>query len=72
MTAVGDLDPPAVTINRGIMEDNIRRVQAYHSRHVIGNHPHIKTHKIPAIGKMQMEAGAVASAPGVRVWQTTS
>src|SRR5215470_1160945 len=59
MTAVSDLDTPAVTVDTGIMEDNIRRVQAHLSRHGIGNRPHIKTHKIPAIGKMQMQAGAL-------------
>src|SRR5436309_13786045 len=59
MTAVSDLDTPAVTVDMAIMEDNIRRVQAHLARHGIGNRPHIKTHKIPAIGRMQMEAGAI-------------
>src|SRR5262252_5630816 len=59
MTVVGDLDTPAVTVDLDIMEDNIRRVQAHLARHGIGNRPHIKTHKVPAIGRMQMEAGAI-------------
>src|SRR5262245_65691887 len=59
MTIVGDLDTPAVTVNLDVMEDNIRRVQAHLARHGIGNRPHIKTHKIPAIAKMQMQAGAM-------------
>src|SRR5260370_16792773 len=59
MSAVSDLDTPAVTVDLGIMEDNIRRVQAHLSKHGIGNRPHIKTHKIPAIGKLQMRAGAM-------------
>src|SRR5262245_64351348 len=59
MTAVADLETPAVTIDLDIMEDNIRRVQAHLARHGIGNRPHVKTHKIPAIGKMQMAAGAM-------------
>src|SRR3989442_6054826 len=59
MSAVKELDTPAVTIRLEIMRDNIRRVQAHLSRHGIGNRPHIKTHKIPAIGRMQMEAGAI-------------
>ena len=59
MTAVSDLDTPAVTVHLDIMEDNIRRVQAHLDRHGIGNRPHIKTHKIPAIGKLQMQAGAM-------------
>lgn len=59
MTAVGDLDTPAVTVDLDIMEDNIRRVQAHLDRHGIAHRPHIKTHKIPAIGRMQMAAGAI-------------
>ena len=59
MSAVKELDTPAVTIRLDIMEDNIRRVQAHLAKHGIGNRPHIKTHKIPAIGKLQMQAGAM-------------
>lgn len=59
MTAVTDLETPAVTVDLDIMEDNIRRVQAHLSKHGIANRPHIKTHKIPALGKLQMQAGAV-------------
>ena len=58
MTALTDLDTPVVTVDLDIMADNIRRVQALLDRHGIGNRPHIKTHKIPAIGRMQLEAGA--------------
>ena len=59
MTAVSDLETPAVTVDVSIMEANIRRVQAHLARHGIGNRPHIKTHKIPAIGMLQMAAGAI-------------
>src|SRR5688572_16748508 len=59
MTLASDLETPAVITHVDIMEDNIRRVQAHLARHGIGNRPHIKTHKIPAIGKMQMAAGAM-------------
>lgn len=59
MTAISDLETPAVTIELGIMEGNIHRVQAHLARHGIGNRPHVKTHKAPAIGKMQMAAGAM-------------
>ncbi|MBI3456555.1 MAG: alanine racemase [Candidatus Rokubacteria bacterium] len=41
------------------MEANIRRVQAQLDRLGIGNRPHIKTHKIPEIGRMQMAGGAI-------------
>jgi len=59
MKAVAELETPAVTVHLDIMEDNIRRVQAHLQRHGIANRPHIKTHKIPALGKLQMQAGAV-------------
>src|SRR6266581_132611 len=56
--AMSPLDTPAVTVDLDIMEANIRRVQAHLDRHGIANRPHIKTHKIPAIGRMQMAGGA--------------
>lgn len=59
MTALRDLETPAVTVHLDVMEDNIRRVQAHLSRLGVANRPHIKTHKIPDIGRMQMAAGAI-------------
>jgi D-serine deaminase-like pyridoxal phosphate-dependent protein len=59
MTTLYDLDTPAVTIFLDRVEGNIRRVQALVAGHGMANRPHIKTHKIPAIGKMQVAAGAV-------------
>ena len=59
MTLVTELETPAVTVHLPIMEDNIRRVQAHLTRYGVANRPHIKTHKIPALGKLQMQAGAV-------------
>jgi D-serine deaminase-like pyridoxal phosphate-dependent protein len=59
VTSVRDLDTPAVTIDLDIMDANIRRVQAHLDRHGIGNRPHVKTHKIPEIGRRQMAAGAI-------------
>ena len=38
---------------------NIERLQAYLDDHGIDNRPHIKTHRIPAIAHMQMQAGAI-------------
>jgi D-serine deaminase-like pyridoxal phosphate-dependent protein len=48
-----------VTILLDRLEANIRRVQSVVAASSRGNRPHIKTHKIPAIAKMQMAAGAV-------------
>jgi D-serine deaminase-like pyridoxal phosphate-dependent protein len=59
MTAVTELDTPAVTVLLDVMEDNIRRVHGHLARHGVANRPHIKTHKIPALGRLQMAAGAV-------------
>jgi D-serine deaminase-like pyridoxal phosphate-dependent protein len=59
MTTVFELDTPAVTIILDRLEHNIARVQALIASHGKGNRPHIKTHKVPAIGKMQMAAGAI-------------
>lgn len=59
MTSVDALDTPAVTIDLDRLAANIRRVQTMIAARSIGNRPHIKTHKIPAIARMQVEAGAV-------------
>ena len=48
-----------VTIDLDRLEANIKRVQGMIAASGKGNRPHIKTHKIPAIAKMQMAAGAV-------------
>ena len=59
MTVVTELDTPAVTVHLDVMESNITRVHGHLARHGVANRPHIKTHKIPAIGRLQMQAGAV-------------
>ena len=58
MKPVSELETPAVTVLMDVMEDNIKRIQAHLAKHGIANRPHIKTHKIPALGKLQMQAGA--------------
>ncbi len=59
LPAVDLRDTPVVTIDLDIMEANIRRLQAYCDAHGIANRPHIKTHKIPAIARRQLDGGAV-------------
>jgi D-serine deaminase-like pyridoxal phosphate-dependent protein len=44
------------------MEHNIGRMQGYCNHHGLKFRPHIKTHKIPAIAKLQLAAGAVGIA----------
>jgi D-serine deaminase-like pyridoxal phosphate-dependent protein len=58
MTSVRDLDTPAVVIHLDRLEANITRVQSMVSQRGLSNRPHVKTHKIPAIARMQMAAGA--------------
>ncbi len=59
---VDELETPSVLIDLGRMERNIARMQAYCSEHGLSFRPHIKTHKIPEIARMQVEAGAVGIA----------
>lgn len=59
MVRIDELDTPAVVVLLDRLEENVSRVQGMISSHKLLNRPHIKTHKIPAIAKMQMDAGAV-------------
>ncbi len=56
---MNELDTPAVTIDLDLMEANIARLQQYLDAHGLANRPHIKTHKVPAIARQQIAAGAV-------------
>ncbi len=56
---IEDLDTPVVVIDLDRLGVNIRKLQNYLDEHKIANRPHIKTHKIPAIAHMQIDAGAV-------------
>jgi D-serine deaminase-like pyridoxal phosphate-dependent protein len=59
MTLVAELDTPAVVVDLDIVEANIARAQTILDSAGVANRPHIKTHKIPALAKMQMQAGAI-------------
>ena len=56
---IADLDTPVPVVDMNCMEANITRLQTYLDEHKIANRPHIKTHKIPEIARMQVDAGAV-------------
>ena len=56
--AVETLDTPCVTIDLDRLAANIARGQRLVDAAGMRNRPHIKTHKIPAIAAMQIEAGA--------------
>src|SRR4051812_41646373 len=64
---ISELDTPAVLIDLDIAERNLRRVADYASAHKLRLRPHTKTHKIPAIGRRQIELGAA----GLTVAKTT-
>lgn len=55
---VGDLDTPATLVDLDRLERNIRDWQAAMDRCGVGFRPHVKTHKIPEIARMQVAAGA--------------
>jgi D-serine deaminase-like pyridoxal phosphate-dependent protein len=56
---IDQLETPAVVIDLDKLSANINRLQDYLDEHDIANRPHIKTHKIPEIAHMQVNAGAV-------------
>jgi D-serine deaminase-like pyridoxal phosphate-dependent protein len=56
---IADLDTPAVLIDLDKVEANLQRAQAYADTHGLKLRPHIKTHKIPALARRQLELGAI-------------
>lgn len=55
---VTDLETPALIIDLDIMERNLCRTAEYARSHGLRLRPHTKTHKIPALGRRQLELGA--------------
>ncbi len=56
---ISELETPALLIDLDRMERNLCRVAQYAKEHELRLRPHTKTHKTPAIGKKQIELGAV-------------
>lgn len=52
------LDTPALLINRDQVLDNIKFIQGYANDNKVNLRPHTKTHKMPYLAKLQLEAGA--------------
>jgi D-serine deaminase-like pyridoxal phosphate-dependent protein len=50
---------PAVFVDLTVARRNIDRFQAYANSHGLAVRPHIKTHKLPEVAQMQLDAGAV-------------
>ncbi|MEH6630650.1 MAG: D-TA family PLP-dependent enzyme [Halopseudomonas aestusnigri] len=53
------IETPAVVIDLAVAKKNIVRFQKHCDQHNIALRPHIKTHKLPSIAKLQISAGAV-------------
>jgi D-serine deaminase-like pyridoxal phosphate-dependent protein len=56
---INQLETPVAIVDLDRLEANIVKLQHYLDEHGIINRPHIKTHKIPEIAHMQVNAGAV-------------
>ena len=54
-----DLDTPALYIDLDVLERNIARMQAQCRAWGVALRPHVKTHKIPEIAQLQLDAGAI-------------
>lgn len=53
------IDTPAILIDREVLERNITRMAAGLRDKGLALRPHVKTHKIPQIAALQLEAGAI-------------
>ena len=54
-----DLDTPALYVDLDVLERNIARMQEQCRTWGVALRPHVKTHKIPEIAQMQLDAGAI-------------
>ena len=56
---IDELETPVAIVDLDKLEANIAKLQRYLDQYGIASRPHIKTHKIPEIAHMQINAGAV-------------
>lgn len=54
-----DIDTPALLVDLKILQKNIDEMQKRANKSGVNLRPHLKSHKTPAIAKMQLEAGAI-------------
>src|SRR5205085_9634644 len=54
-----DLDTPALYVDLDVLERNISRMQQQCRAWGVALRPHVKTHKIPEIAQLQLDAGAI-------------
>ena len=53
-----DLETPFPTVDLDAVDRNVARMQAYCDEHGLALRPHVKTHKLPRIARLQLDAGA--------------
>jgi len=53
-----ELPTPFATVDLDAVERNVARMQGYCNEHGLSLRPHVKTHKLPRIARMQLAAGA--------------
>ena len=56
MSLIKEIDTPAIIVDLNIVKENIHTYQRYCDDIGIKLRPHIKTHKIPALAKLQIGA----------------
>ena len=56
---LSELETPVLTADLDAIERNVFRMQAYCDEHGVALRPHIKTHKLPELARLQLEGGAV-------------
>ncbi len=56
---ISQLDTPSVLVDLDILERNLDQMAAYCAKTGTNLRPHIKTHKIPELARMQVQRGAV-------------
>ena len=55
---VDELDTPVLTADLDAVERNIAGMQRYCDQHGLSPRPHVKTHKLPEVARLQVAAGA--------------
>jgi D-serine deaminase-like pyridoxal phosphate-dependent protein len=56
---LSELETPVLTADLDAIERNVARMQAYCDEHGVELRPHIKTHKLPELARLQLDAGAI-------------
>ena len=59
------LDTPCLVVDLDILKSNIDNMAQNVSSHRVHLRPHIKTHKTPSIGKLQLAAGTTGITTGI-------